>query len=101
MNLNRPEVSANEVIKTNDKADAKFRVYDEETSLPRVVQHYKDMRKNHTVDFYRRMEQKYSFENGTCRRMMTIEEAFDELEHYVVSLGVHMVASVKTIMLLT
>jgi hypothetical protein len=73
-----------DAIKTNAKKDDEFRVYDEETSPARVVQHYKDMRMNHTVAFYRRMEEKYSFENGAHRRMMTIEEAFDELEHYVV-----------------
>lgn len=81
----RPDVPSSYAdIKTNDKADDDFRVYDEETSPPRVVQHYKDMRMNHTVDFYRKMEKKYSFENGKYRRMMTIEEAFEELEHYVV-----------------
>jgi len=71
-------------IKTNDKANEDFRIYNEETSPARVVQHYKDMRMNHTVAFYRKMEDKYSFENGTYRRLMTIDEAFDELEHYVV-----------------
>ena len=82
----RPEIpSSYASIKTNDKADDDFRVYDEETSPARVVQHYKDMRKNHTVAFYRRMEEKYSFEDGAHRRMMTIDEAFAELEHYVVS----------------
>ena len=81
----RPEVpSSFAAIKTNEKADDEFRVYDEETSPARVVQHYKDMRMNHTVAFYRKMEEKYSFENGKYRRMMTIEEAFAELEQYVV-----------------
>jgi hypothetical protein len=42
------------------------------------------MRRFQTVDFYRKMEEKYSFENGKYRRLMTIEEAFAELEHYVV-----------------
>lgn len=72
-------------IKTNlDKKEEDFRVYDEVTSDPRVVQHYKDMRAFQTLDFYRRMEQKFSFENGTYRCLMKIEEAFDELEHYIV-----------------
>lgn len=72
-------------IKTNEnKKDEDFRIYDETTSNPRVVQHYKDMRMFQTVAFYRKMEAKYSFDNGTYRRLMTIEEAFDELEHYVV-----------------
>lgn len=70
-------------IKTNDKADDDFRIYSEEASEKRVVDHYRDMRKFQTVNFYQKMEQKYSFENGKYRRMMTIEEAFAELEHYV------------------
>lgn len=80
----RPDVPLDfEAIKTNAKADDDFRVYSEESSPVRVVQHYKDMRLHHTVDFYRRMEEKYSFENGTFRREMTVDEAFTELEHYV------------------
>jgi hypothetical protein len=71
-------------IKTNDKEDKDFRIYDDATTEPRVVQHYKDMRSFHTVAFYNKMEHKYSFENGAYRRLMTIEEAFDELEHYIV-----------------
>ena len=78
------EMASCAAIKTNDKAEEDFRVYDE-SSPARVVQHYKDMRMNQTVDFYRKMEKKYSFEDGACRCMMTIEEAFVELEHYVVS----------------
>ena len=80
-----PEVPETfESIKTNDKADDDFRVYSEDTSLQRVVDHYRDMRTCHTVDFYRKMEQKYSFEGGKFRKLMTIEEAFVELENYVV-----------------
>lgn len=71
-------------IKTNDKEDKDFRIYDDATTELRVVQHYKDMRSSHTVAFYNKMELKYSFENGAYRRLMTIEEAFDELEHYIV-----------------
>jgi hypothetical protein len=83
----RPEIpTSHESIKTNVKKDGDFRIYDESTSEQRVVDHYRDMRTFHTVDFYRRMEQKYSFENGNYRRLMTIEDAFDELESYVVSL---------------
>ena len=75
------------VIKTNtQKKEKDFRVYDECTSEPRVVQHYKDMRTFQTVDFYRKMEHKYSFENGTYRRLMTIDQAWAELEHYIVSI---------------
>jgi hypothetical protein len=83
--LSRPEVPQTfDDIKTNEKEDEDFRIYSEETSLPRVVDHYRDMRKYQTVDFYRKMEQKYSFENRNYRKLMTIEEAFAELEHYVV-----------------
>lgn len=83
--VERPEVPTTfEDIKTSSaKADDEFRVYSEETSLPRVVEHYRDMRRFQTVDFYRRMEQKYDFENGNYRRLMSIEEAFAELEQYV------------------
>lgn len=70
-------------IKTNEKADEEFRVYSTEDSPSRVVEHYKDMRKFQTVEFYKRMEQKYDFSNGNYRRLMTIEEAFAELENYV------------------
>lgn len=83
----RPEIpTSHENIKTNIKKDEDFRIYDESTSEQRVVDHYRDMRTFHTVDFYRRMEQKYSFDNGNYRRLMTIEEAFDQLESYVVSI---------------
>jgi hypothetical protein len=78
-------LTSHESIKKNVKKDEEFRIYDENTSEQRVVDHYRDMRTFHTVNFYRRMEQKYSFENGSYRRLMTIEEAFDELESYVVS----------------
>ena len=83
----RPEVpSTLDDIKTNTtKTEEEFRIYDEATSLPRVVEHYRDMRRYQTVDFYRRMEQKYDFTNGNYRKLMTIEEAFVELENYVVS----------------
>jgi hypothetical protein len=81
----RPDLpKTSESIKTTEKADEEFRVYSEETSLERVVNHYRNMRLYHTVDFYRRMEQKYTFDNGQYRKLMTMEQAFDELEHYVV-----------------
>lgn len=67
------------------KSEAKeFRNYDMDTIEPRVLHHYRDMRTYQTVDFYRRMAAKYSFENGMYRRLMTIDEALAELEHYVV-----------------
>lgn len=82
---NRPAVPRTfEDIKTSqEKSDEEFRVYDEETSLPRVIEHYRDMRQYQTVDFYRRMEEKFNFDNGNYRKLMTIEEAFAELEQYI------------------
>jgi len=72
-------------IQTNagTKELSEFRTYDDTTSPVRVVEHYRDMRTFQTVEFYKRMEEKYSFENGKFRRMMTIEEALEELENYV------------------
>jgi Family of unknown function (DUF706). len=81
---NLPTVPGNyNDIKTNDKADEDFRIYSVTDSPKRVVEHYRDMRLFQTVDFYRKMEQKYDFSNGNYRRLMTIEEAFAELENYV------------------
>lgn len=70
-------------IKTNEKADEEFRVYDSKESPVRVVEHYRDMRRFQTLRFYEKMEKKYDFSNGNYRRLMTIEEAFAELENYV------------------
>lgn len=61
-----------------------FRVYDEITTDKRVIDHYKDMRTFQTVSFYKRMEERYSFEYGKYRALMTMDEAFDALEDYVV-----------------
>lgn len=86
-----PRIESNKVsipieyktIKTNEKADEEFRVYTSAESPDRVVQHYLDMRRNHTVDFYKKMEKKYDFSDGKFRCKMTIMEAFAELENYV------------------
>ena len=56
-------------IQTN--ADTKtledFRTYTQDEDTPaRVVEHYRDMRQYQTVDFYQRMEKKYSFESEFC-----------------------------------
>lgn len=72
-----------DTIKTGDKADEEFRNYNVDETPARVVEHYRDMRMNQTVAFYKKMEHKYSFENGHYRRLMTIDEAFVELEDYV------------------
>lgn len=52
--------------------------------MQRVLDHYRDMRTFQTVAFYEKMSQKYSFAHGAYRRRMTIEQAFEELEGYVV-----------------
>lgn len=64
-----------------------FRQYEQAPS--RVLDHYRDMRRYQTVDFYQRMEAKYSFANGTFRARMTMEEALEKLEYYVVSLCIY------------
>ena len=73
------------LIQTNasTKNAEEFRTYNVTETAERVIQHYKDMRTYQTVDFYDRMAQKYSFDNGAYRRLMTIEEAFLELENYI------------------
>lgn len=75
--------SSYENIKTNEKSDEEFRVYRSEDTPQRVIDHYRDMRSNQTVDFYKKMERKYNFANGKFRRLMTIEEAFEELDKYI------------------
>lgn len=74
-----------ESIQTNSdtKSPDEFRTYDDEATPERVLRHYRDMRTRQTVEFYERMEEKYSFEDGRYRKLMTIEEAFVELEDYV------------------
>ena len=66
------------------KASEAFRDY----SVPHdrqdiVTAHYRMMREYQTVDFVKKMHKKYSFAEGQYRTMMTIQEAFGELEHYV------------------
>ena len=53
-------------IQTN--ADTKtiedFRTYTQDEDTPaRVIEHYRDMRRFQTVEFYEKMEKKYSFES--------------------------------------
>ena len=82
----RKKTDTTTAIKTNhEKQDDEFRVYSEDKTLARVINHYRDMRTYQTVEFYNKMEHKYTFENGHYRKLMTIEQAFEELEHYVVS----------------
>jgi Myo-inositol oxygenase len=78
--------TAIDAIKTDaDKSVHDFRSYDAATTDPRVIEHYRDMRQHQTVDFVRRMHIQYSFDNGAHRAVMTVKEALDALENYVVS----------------
>ena len=56
-------------IQTNSstKTAEEFRTYDETDTPARVLEHYRDMRMYQTVEFYDRMAEKYSFENGNYR----------------------------------
>lgn len=59
----------------------KFRNYVDSYRQDIVVNHYKLMRSNQTLDFVNKMLDKYTFE--TPRQHMTILEAFKKLENYV------------------
>ena len=77
---NYKEIQTNAATKTLED----FRTYTQDEETPaRVVEHYRDMRRYQTLEFYERMEGKYSFADGTYRKLMTIEEAFAELENYI------------------
>ena len=74
------EIQTNSGTKTREE----FRTYTQDEETPaRVVEHYRDMRRYQTLEFYERMERKYSFADETYRQLMTIEEAFVALENYV------------------
>jgi inositol oxygenase len=59
----------------------KFRNYVDSDRQDIVVNHYKLMRTNQTVEFVDRMIAKYTFDKP--RQHMTIQEAFRKLENYV------------------
>lgn len=63
------------------KPEEQFRNYKDSARHELVSNHYRNMRTNQTLDFVKRMHEKYSFE--TPRAMMTIREAFTALETYV------------------
>ena len=48
-----------------------------------VRTHYRLMREGQTLDFVRRMLQKYSFDDGQFRAKMTVRQAFSALDGYV------------------
>lgn len=67
------------------KAKEDFRNYNdsENQSMGVVLNHYREMRKNQTVAFVKKMHEKYSFAPGKHRAEMTIREVFKVLETYV------------------
>ena len=58
-----------------------FRNYADSDRQDTVRNHYRMMRQNQTVDFVKRMHDKYSFEKP--RALMTIAETFEVLKSYV------------------
>eukprot|EP00522_Entomoneis_paludosa_P002472 CAMPEP_0172467612 /NCGR_PEP_ID=MMETSP1065-20121228/59410_1 /TAXON_ID=265537 /ORGANISM="Amphiprora paludosa, Strain CCMP125" /LENGTH=60 /DNA_ID=CAMNT_0013224807 /DNA_START=65 /DNA_END=244 /DNA_ORIENTATION=+ len=60
MSIDTKKKGSDQVNMAKEKQD--FRVYDGSNS--RVEEHYKNMRMYQTVAFYRKMEHKYTFENG-------------------------------------
>lgn len=77
-------LSTTAAIKTATTKDlTAFRNYTNSSLQARVEDHYRNMRLHQTVEFYRRMEEKYSFADGHYRAKMTIREAFTALESYV------------------
>lgn len=58
-----------------------FRNYVDSDRHDVVVNHYKLMRTNQTLDFVNKMLDKYTFDKP--RTHMTIQEAFKKLENYV------------------
>lgn len=63
------------------KAVDKFRNYVDSYRQDIVVNHYKLMRTNQTLQFVDKMLEKYNFD--TPRQRMPILEAFKKLENYV------------------
>ena len=68
---------------TADKLVDGFRNYTDSDRHDTVSNHYKMMRKFHTLAFAEKMADKYDFSNGKFRAMMTVEEAFKKLLTYV------------------
>ena len=69
-----PDAIDIKTIQTNSstKTQEEFRTYDTSETPERVIEHYKDMRTNQTVEFYDRMAEKYSFENGKYRLVIIL-----------------------------
>jgi inositol oxygenase len=63
------------------KPQEEFRNYKDSDRQSIVENHYRLMRTNQSLDFVRRMNDKYSFDRP--RAKMSIREAFKSLETYV------------------
>lgn len=75
-----------EVVFENASMKEKAAFRDYEILSPRqatVVNHYRMMRQNQTLDFVQRMHAKYSFADGQHRCVMSIQDAFRKLDGYV------------------
>lgn len=68
-------------LKNVIKPSEEFRNYINSDRQDIVTRHYHLMRANQTLAFYERMREKYSFEQP--RAILTIHEAFKQLENYV------------------
>lgn len=71
------------IDETPTKKLEEFRNYSDGTCDDLVRKHYKAMRENQCVAYVDRMHNKYNFNSGHFRKMMTIKEAFETLESYV------------------
>ena len=65
------------------KAKEDFRNYKDSDNHDTVKNHYREMRKNQTVEFVKKMHDKYSFAPGRERARLTIKQVFKVLENYV------------------
>jgi inositol oxygenase len=72
---------AHEDLPFHHKSLEEFRNYVDSDRQEVVRNHYNMMRQNQTVEFVKRMHEKYTFERP--RALMTIKEAFEELKCYV------------------
>ncbi len=63
------------------KPKEEFRNYKDSFRHQTVENHYRLMRSNQSVEFVKKMNEKYNFDKPRC--IMTIREAFKVLENYV------------------
>jgi inositol oxygenase len=74
-----PEVDSQ--LQEQAKETEKFRNYVDSDRQNIVINHYRMMRQNQTVDFVKKMMKKYTFDKP--RAMLSIEEVMKKLEGYV------------------